>query len=149
MSNHFCHQVNPTPWPIVASLAALLLTVGGVMYMHGYSAGELVVSFGMSLLFYSMFVWWRDVIRESTFQGHHTGAVQMGLRYGMILFITFEMMFFVAFFWTFFIPVYLPYKRDGRFFDFFKVFSFYAEWRAAHHMLLIPILLAVFGATGV
>ena len=102
MSNHPYHLVDPSPWPIVASLAALLLTVGGVMYMHGYSAGELVVSFGMSLLFYSMFVWWRDVIRESTFQGHHTGAVQMGLRYGMILFIVSEIMFFVAFFWAFF-----------------------------------------------
>ena len=49
-----------------------------------------------------MFVWWRDVIRESTFQGHHTKAVQTGLRYGMILFIVSEIMFFVAFFWAFF-----------------------------------------------
>ena len=102
MSNHPYHLVDPSPWPIIASLAALLLTVGGVMYMHGYFGGELVVSFGLSLVFYSMFVWWRDVIRESTFQGHHTGAVQMGLRYGMILFIVSEIMFFVAFFWAFF-----------------------------------------------
>ena len=101
MSNHPYHLVDPSPWPIVSSLAALLLTVGGVMYMHGYSAGELVVSFGIGLVFYSMFVWWRDVIRESTFQGHHTGRVQMGLRYGMILFIVSEIMFFVAFFWAF------------------------------------------------
>ena len=49
-----------------------------------------------------MFVWWRDVIRESTFQGHHTTPVQLGLRYGMILFIASEVMFFLAFFWAFF-----------------------------------------------
>ena len=117
--------------------------------MHGYSAVQLVVSFGISLLFYSMSVWRRDVIGESTFQGHHTGAVQMGLRYGMILFIVSEIMFFVAFFWAFFHSSLLPLvEKMGGFSD-FKVFSFYAEWTAVHHMLLITILLAVFCATRV
>jgi cytochrome c oxidase subunit 3 len=102
MRKHPYHLVDPSPWPIVASMAALLLTIGGVMYMHGYTGGELVLLFGIGVVLYSMFVWWRDVIRESTFQGHHTGAVQMGLRYGMILFIVSEIMFFVAFFWAFF-----------------------------------------------
>jgi len=49
-----------------------------------------------------MFVWWRDVVREATYLGHHTKMVQLGLRYGMILFIVSEVMFFVAFFWAFF-----------------------------------------------
>ena len=31
-----------------------------------------------------------DVIREATFEGHHTGAVQAGLRMGMLLFIVSE-----------------------------------------------------------
>jgi hypothetical protein len=49
-----------------------------------------------------MYVWWRDVVNESTYQGHHTVAVQIGLRWGMILFIVSEVMFFFAFFWAFF-----------------------------------------------
>ena len=49
-----------------------------------------------------MAVWWRDVIREATFQGFHTPVVQLGLRYGMALFIASEVMFFSAFFWAFF-----------------------------------------------
>ena len=49
-----------------------------------------------------MAVWWRDVIREATFQGYHTPVVQLGLRYGMALFIASEVMFFSAFFWAFF-----------------------------------------------
>ena len=49
-----------------------------------------------------MAVWWRDVIREATFQGMHTPVVQLGLRYGMALFIASEVMFFSAFFWAFF-----------------------------------------------
>jgi cytochrome c oxidase subunit 3 len=57
---------------------------------------------GFFMLVYCMFVWWRDVIREGTFQGHHTLEVQKSLRYGMLLFILSEVMFFVAFFWAFF-----------------------------------------------
>ena len=49
-----------------------------------------------------MFFWWRDVIREAEHQGHHTPIVQIGMRYGMILFIASEVMFFLAFFWAFF-----------------------------------------------
>lgn len=86
----------------VASLAALVTTFGGVMYMHGYDGGNIVLPFGIFMVLYTMFVWWRDVVREGTFEGHHTAVVQQGLRYGMLLFILSEIMFFVAFFWGFF-----------------------------------------------
>jgi cytochrome c oxidase subunit 3 len=72
------------------------------MYMHSYNGGGSVLAFGLAMVLYSMCVWWRDVVRESTYQGHHTLAVQVGLRYGMILFIVSELMFFLAFFWAFF-----------------------------------------------
>jgi cytochrome c oxidase subunit 3 len=70
--------------------------------MHGYVGGNALVTLGFCMVLYSMFVWWRDVIREATFEGHHTKTVQTGLRYGMILFIVSEVMFFFAFFWAFF-----------------------------------------------
>ena len=72
------------------------------MYIHAYSGGGLVVSLGLVMILYVMFVWWRDIIRESTYSGYHTSGVQIGLRYGMILFIVSEVMFFFAFFWAFF-----------------------------------------------
>ena len=72
------------------------------MSMHAYIGGSLVLSLGMIMIFYAMFVWWRDIVRESTFIGDHTSAVQEGLRYGMVLFIVSEIMFFLAFFWAFF-----------------------------------------------
>ena len=102
VQKHPFHLVDTSPWPIFASLGALCTTVGMVMYMHGYHGGEFLASVGFSMILYTMFVWWRDVIRESTFQGHHTRTVQYGLRYGMILFIVSEIMFFFAFFWAFF-----------------------------------------------
>lgn len=102
IQKHPFHLVDPSPWPIFASLSAFVSTVGGVMYMHGYSGGNSMLSLGFLMIIYSMFVWWRDVVREATFEGHHTSFVQLGLRYGMILFIVSEVMFFVAFFWAFF-----------------------------------------------
>jgi len=102
MRKHPYHLVDPSPWPLFASFACFVLTVGGVMYMHAYIGGGLVLTLGLVMVLYSMFVWWRDVIREATFEGHHTSTVQLGLRYGMILFILSEVMFFVAFFWAFF-----------------------------------------------
>jgi cytochrome c oxidase subunit 3 len=68
--------------------------------MHNYGSTLMLIGFAAVLLL--MAVWWRDVIKEATFQGHHSPIVQIGLRYGMALFIASEVMFFVAFFWAFF-----------------------------------------------
>lgn len=99
---HPYHLVDASPWPIIGAFSALLLTFGGVMYMHSYNYGSFLLSFGFIMVIYTMIVWWRDVVRESTFEGHHTSVVQRGLKYGMILFISTEVMFFLAFFWAYF-----------------------------------------------
>jgi cytochrome c oxidase subunit 3 len=79
---------------------------GGVLFMHGY--GYWVLILGAILVLLTMAVWWRDVIREATFEGHHTPVVQIGLRFGMALFIASEVMFFAAFFWAFFTSSLFP-----------------------------------------
>ena len=102
VQKHPFHLVDPSPWPFFASCAAFATTIGAVMFMHGYKGGHVLFPCGFAMILYVMIVWWRDVIREATFQGHHTKIVQIGLRYGMILFIVSEIMFFLAFFWAFF-----------------------------------------------
>jgi cytochrome c oxidase subunit 3 len=102
VQKHGFHLVDSSPWPFFASLGSLATTIGGVMYLQGYLGGNALVSLGFVMVLYSMFVWWRDIVREATFQGHHTKMVQVGLRYGMLLFIVSEIMFFFAFFWAFF-----------------------------------------------
>lgn len=79
-----------------------MLTSGGVLYMHGYSLGSSLFLLGFYTLLFTMFVWWRDIIRESVYEGQHTKKVQEGLKLGVILFILSEIMFFFAFFWAFF-----------------------------------------------
>ncbi|CAN6882575.1 unnamed protein product [Brassica oleracea var. botrytis] len=78
---HSYHLVDPSPWPISGSLGALATTVGGVMYMHPFQGGARLLSLGLIFLLYTMFVWWRNVLRESTLEGHHTKVVQLGPRY--------------------------------------------------------------------
>jgi|SRR5579885_113876 len=102
MSYHGYHLVDISPWPILGAVSALTTAIGAATSMHAYKFGPYVLVFGFMCLLYTMFVWWRDVIREATFEGHHTHVVQIGLRYGMMLFILSEVMFFVAFFWAFF-----------------------------------------------
>ncbi len=109
---HPYHLVDPSPWPIVGSLAALVLFGGAVMWMHEATGGGWVMILGVILVIFTMFGWWRDVIREAEFEGHHTLVVQLGLRYGMALFIASEVMFFVAFFWAFFNASLFPFA-DG------------------------------------
>src|SRR5277367_1728238 len=96
---HPYHLVDPSPWPIIGAIAAGLLTSGAVLYMHGHGWTLLII--GILSVLATMAVWWRDVIREATFQGFHNPVVQLGMRYGMALFIASEVMFFSAFFWAF------------------------------------------------
>ena len=93
---HPFHLVDPSPWPMVASISAFITTTGGVLFMHNYNGGGSFLFFGFVMLLYTMFVWWRDVVREGTFEGQHTSIVQLGLRFGIILFIVSEAMLFFA-----------------------------------------------------
>lgn len=99
---HPFHIVDPSPWPFLASLGAFFLTFGTVMYMHFYQYGFFLLNLGLLLVIFIASVWWRDVIREATFEGHHNSYVRKGIKMGMILFIASEVMFFFAFFWAFF-----------------------------------------------
>jgi cytochrome c oxidase subunit 3 len=96
---HPYHLVDPSPWPLLGSLGALASTIGGVMYMHFFVEGGTLLSLGLGVILYTMFIWWCDVLHESTYEGHHAFVV---FRYGMILFIMSEVMSFLAFFWVFF-----------------------------------------------
>nr|YP_010610641.1 cytochrome c oxidase subunit III [Cirroctopus glacialis]WAP91396.1 cytochrome c oxidase subunit III [Cirroctopus glacialis] len=100
MTRNPFHLVEFSPWPLTGSMSALFLTLGFASWFHSY--GISLIFFAMILMFITSIQWWRDVIRESTFQGLHTLKVSLGLRWGMILFIISEICFFFAFFWAYF-----------------------------------------------
>ena len=97
--HHDYHLVDPSPWPVVGSVSALVMAIGAVQYFHAESYWLMLI--GLVGVLYTMLAWWRDVVREAN-QGDHTPVVQLHHRYGMILFIASEVMFFVAWFWAYF-----------------------------------------------
>jgi cytochrome c oxidase subunit 3 len=99
---HPYHLVDPSPWPFVASIGLFFLTFGSVMFFHNMTGNALLLTTGIITILYVMFTWWRDIVREGTYEGQHTKQVQLGLKSGMLLFIASEVMFFFAFFWAFF-----------------------------------------------
>uniref|UniRef100_A0AAN0N828 Cytochrome c oxidase subunit 3 n=1 Tax=Teucriogethes sp. TaxID=3123426 RepID=A0AAN0N828_9CUCU len=98
--NHPFHLVDYSPWPIMGSFSAMITMIGLIKWFHMFKYDLFIL--GMISMLMVMYQWWRDIVRESTFQGHHTFNVTMGLRWGMILFIMSEIFFFISFFWSFF-----------------------------------------------
>ncbi len=114
--HHDYHLVNPSPWPLLASVAALAVAFGAIIWMRSNGEGAVglfgvkgpsVFIAGMMGLVAVSFMWWRDIIKEGQ-NGDHTPVVQLHLRYGMILFIASEVMFFVAWFWAYFDHAFYP-----------------------------------------
>lgn len=110
--HHDYHLVDPSPWPVLGAVGALIMALGGVAWMRYLNGGEFplfginlanpwLFFVGFAIVLYVMFAWWSDTIKEAH-QGDHTRVVSLHLRYGMIMFIASEVMFFVAWFWAFF-----------------------------------------------
>ena len=102
--NHDYHILEPDIWPIVGSFSALTFTSGLVLSLYpdvfGSSAG-IVMWAGLAGLIATFFMWFKNIVVEAQ-RGDHTPVVQLHMRYGMILFIASEVMFFVGWFWAFF-----------------------------------------------
>ncbi|WP_337266300.1 cytochrome c oxidase subunit 3 [Oryzifoliimicrobium ureilyticus] len=118
--NHDYHIIAPSPWPLMASIGALVMTFGGVGYMRYLNGGSLhlfgiewatpwIFYIGLAVILYVMYAWWADTIKEAH-EGAHTPVVALHLRYGMIMFIASEVMFFVAWFWAYFDASLFPHE---------------------------------------
>jgi cytochrome c oxidase subunit 3 len=99
--NHDYHILPPSPWPIVGAFSALIIAAGGIMWMHKSPVGGYVFGLGVAAVIATFYGWWQQVVSEAH-AGDHTPVVSLHLRYGMILFIASEVMFFVGWFWAWF-----------------------------------------------
>nr|WGL40362.1 cytochrome c oxidase subunit 3 [Hylurgus micklitzi] len=100
MKNHIFHLVDKSPWPLLGSLSTFSMLMGFIKWFQFQESNLLLLSLMTTNMI--MYQWWRDIVRESTFQGLHTSKVCKNLQWGMILFITSEVFFFFSFFWAFF-----------------------------------------------
>lgn len=96
-------MVDLSPWPLFISIAVSSLLLSTVNYFNGFLPNEiLILLIALFAVLFIMFLWFSDIINESTFQGFYTLYVQKNITLGMILFLVSEAMFFFSFFWSFF-----------------------------------------------
>ncbi|MEE9313528.1 MAG: cytochrome c oxidase subunit 3 [Rhizobiaceae bacterium] len=116
--NHDYHILAPSPWPLIGSIGAFVMAIGGIAWMQSLNGNTLnllgldmggpwIFVLGLLLVLYTMYAWWADTITEAH-AGDHTPVVSLHLRYGIIMFIASEVMFFVAWFWAFFDAALFP-----------------------------------------
>lgn len=98
--NHPYHLVTARPWPLIISLRIFNNLIYSIRWFHNFNYPFLLLSLPNTLI--CIFTWWRDVLRESTFQGCHSIYVFKGIKIGIILFIISEILFFISFFWAYF-----------------------------------------------
>lgn len=123
---HPYHIVEPSIWPLLSAIAGGLFATGVVMYMHdvhlfadpengveGIKVGLNGIYLGVVAILICMFGWWKDVIHETIVEKAHNPITEVGMRYGMALFIASEVMFFVAFFWAYFNAAFFPTAEIG------------------------------------
>ena len=108
--NHDYHILPPSIWPLLAALGGFVMLFGAVLWMQGVTPW--VFAAGLLVVLYVMYGWWAEVVREGE-MGDHTPVVRIGLRYGFILFIMSEVMFFAAWFWSFFKHALYPMGPDS------------------------------------
>lgn len=108
---HPFHIVEPSAWPLLTSFAAGATAYGAVTYFHDKMLWPLFLGAFFLIAFSAL--WFRDIIREATFRKEHSPIVKIGFRYGMLLFIASEVMFFAAFFWAYFDASLFPKEAIG------------------------------------
>ena len=87
----------PSYWPVVGSVALLLMGMGAAFWFNGVGAGPWMVLAGFGVLLVMLFGWFGKVIGES--EGHlYNRKVDRSFRWSMSWFIFSEVMFFAAFF---------------------------------------------------
>ena len=99
---HPHHLTLNSPWPILTAGSTLAILTGAVYWFNAINHGGYILVLGIFVTIIAFTLWWRDVITEATYLGHHTRVVQEGLSIGFSLFVLTEAFFFLSIFWAYF-----------------------------------------------
>lgn len=92
------HLVLPSNWPLLSASAAFASAASLIAALNGqYGSGSCLLLALLSVIC-SAALWFRDILRESLYEGSHSSIAVSGLKLGMLLFIASEAALFAAFF---------------------------------------------------
>lgn len=106
------HLVTLRPWPLLSSFRVIVTIIGLINWFNNFN--YYLFLYGNILIIICLVQWWRDVIREGTYQGFHSKKVVKGLKLGILLFIISEVFFFIRIFWCYFHIFLSPRIEIGR-----------------------------------
>nr|YP_008578707.1 cytochrome c oxidase subunit 3 [Candida bohioensis]AGW07353.1 cytochrome c oxidase subunit 3 [Candida bohioensis] len=98
---HPFHLVGPSPWPMYTSFSLMDLALSLGLTSHGYMSSLLPMFLSTLCMLYSMTLWFKDIMAESTYLGDHTMAVKRGINQGFLLFVVSEILIFASLFWAY------------------------------------------------
>lgn len=95
------HIVTISPWPLLASLQICntIIIVSYNNYIRKTNSINLLNGITTCLI---PTLWWKNTIKEANKEGTHLEKVREGIKIGIILFISSEVIFFLRFFWAYF-----------------------------------------------
>lgn len=91
--------LNLRPWPILISINTFNLIISNIIILN-FKITYFIL-FNLILIIIVAIIWWRDIIRERTFQGNHNFNIINLIKFRIILFIISEIFLFISFFWNF------------------------------------------------
>lgn len=91
--------LNISPWPILIALNSFNLIISNIIIFNFKFNNTRILN--LTLIIIISILWWRDIIRERTFQGNHNFYIINLIKLRIILFIISEIFLFISFFWNF------------------------------------------------
>jgi cytochrome c oxidase subunit 3 len=88
-----------SPWPILIAFNTFNLIISNIIIINFKI--NIISLFNLIIIIRISILWWRDVIRERTFQGNHNFYIINLIKFRIILFIISEIFLFISFFWNF------------------------------------------------
>lgn len=91
--------LNLRPWPILISINSFNFLISNIIIIN--FKFNLIRLLNLIIMILISIIWWRDIIRERTFQGNHNFHIINLIKLSIILFIISEIFLFISFFWNF------------------------------------------------
>jgi len=112
-SNHYYNDIPYTMWPFYLSFSLLLLLFSFILFINKFEYGLLMLQNAIIMVTYFTYLWFKDMVIESTYLGKYNRKLRATLVAGFMIFLSNEVMLFGGFFWAYFDRIFHPSAFTG------------------------------------